>query len=108
MPREPAKDGWVVLRDPEDNGPNLSFQGHDKVHAAGVGFISTSIPRIRKPKLSDWSLWERSDILGGIVLETTSLCLRTREALSSASCRRQTCRAVGAEAPTLSPTAANG
>jgi len=27
VPREPAKDGWVVLRDPEDKGPNLSFQG---------------------------------------------------------------------------------
>ena len=30
VPREPAKDGWVVLRDPEDRGPNLSFQGRDK------------------------------------------------------------------------------
>ena len=27
VPREPAKDGWVILRDPEDKGPNLSFQG---------------------------------------------------------------------------------
>ena len=26
LPREPAKDGWVVLRDPEHKGPNLSFQ----------------------------------------------------------------------------------
>ena len=45
------------------------------VHAAGVGFISTSIPRTSKPKLSDWSLWGRGDIPGGIVLETTSLLL---------------------------------
>src|SRR5215510_11380218 len=30
VPREPAKDGWVVLRDPEDKGPNLSFQGRDR------------------------------------------------------------------------------
>ena len=29
-PREPAKDGWVVLRDREDKGPNLSFQGRDR------------------------------------------------------------------------------
>jgi len=28
--REPAKDGWVVLRDPEDKGPNLSFQGRER------------------------------------------------------------------------------
>jgi|SRR6516162_4961318 hypothetical protein len=25
VPREPAKDGWVVLRDPEGKGPNLSL-----------------------------------------------------------------------------------
>jgi len=30
VPREPAKDGWVVLRDPEEKGPNLSFQGRDR------------------------------------------------------------------------------
>ena len=29
-PREPAKDGWVVLGDPEHKGPNLSFQGRDR------------------------------------------------------------------------------
>ena len=28
--REPAKDSWVVFRDPEDEGPNLSFQGRDR------------------------------------------------------------------------------
>ena len=39
------------------------------VHAAGVGFISTSTQRTNKPKLSDWSLWERGDIPGGIVLD---------------------------------------
>jgi catechol 2,3-dioxygenase-like lactoylglutathione lyase family enzyme len=26
VPREPASGGWVVLRDPERKGPNLSFQ----------------------------------------------------------------------------------
>jgi hypothetical protein len=26
VPRRPAKDGWVVLRDPDGKGPNLSFQ----------------------------------------------------------------------------------
>jgi catechol 2,3-dioxygenase-like lactoylglutathione lyase family enzyme len=25
VPREPASDGWVVLRDPEGRGPNLSL-----------------------------------------------------------------------------------
>ena len=25
VPREPAKGGWVVLRDPEGRGPNVSF-----------------------------------------------------------------------------------
>src|SRR5215469_14791869 len=47
------------------------------VHTAGVGFIWTSTPPTSKPKLSDWLLWERDDISGGNVLETTSLYLRT-------------------------------
>ena len=108
VPREPAKDGWVVLRDPEDKGPICHSRVATGVHAAGVGFISTSTPRTSKPKLSDWSLWERGDIPGGIVLETTSLCLRTREAPSSASCRRPTCRAIRAKTDTPRPTAGNG
>jgi hypothetical protein len=29
VPREPARDGWVVLRDPEGKGPNLSFQARN-------------------------------------------------------------------------------
>jgi len=31
--REPASDGWVVLRDPEGRGPNLSFQARDRARA---------------------------------------------------------------------------
>ena len=58
MPREPAKAGWVVLRDPEDKGPNLSFQGRDqgglkrrwtKVDAAGTS-NSTNV-RLTRQKL---------------------------------------------------------
>ena len=30
VPRGPAKDGWVVLRDPDGKGPNLSFQLREK------------------------------------------------------------------------------
>ncbi len=30
VPREPATGGWVVLRDPQGKGPNLSFQGRDR------------------------------------------------------------------------------
>jgi hypothetical protein len=26
VPREPAADGWIVLRDPNGRGPNLSVQ----------------------------------------------------------------------------------
>src|SRR5919201_1408464 len=26
VPREPARDGWVVLRDPQARGPNVSLQ----------------------------------------------------------------------------------
>jgi hypothetical protein len=31
VPREPVKDGWVVLRDPEGRGPNVSLnRGREK------------------------------------------------------------------------------
>lgn len=29
VPRAPARGGWVVLRDPEGKGPNLSFQARE-------------------------------------------------------------------------------
>ena len=29
-PREPASGGWVVLRDPKERGPNLSFQAREQ------------------------------------------------------------------------------
>jgi catechol 2,3-dioxygenase-like lactoylglutathione lyase family enzyme len=29
-PREPAKGGWVVLRDPDGKGPNVSFQAREQ------------------------------------------------------------------------------
>ena len=42
------------------------------------------------------------------MLKTTSLCLRTREAPSSASCRRPTCRAIRTDADRPTPTVGNG
>ena len=30
VPRAPAQGGWVVLRDPEERGPNLSFQARQE------------------------------------------------------------------------------
>lgn len=30
VPREPARGGWVVLRDPTGRGPNLSFQARER------------------------------------------------------------------------------
>lgn len=30
VPREPASEGWVVLRDPNGKGPNLSLQARDR------------------------------------------------------------------------------
>lgn len=30
VPREPAKGGWVVLRDPKGRGPNISLNLHPK------------------------------------------------------------------------------
>ncbi len=34
VPREPARGGWVVLRDPQGRGPNLSLNRVDKKRAA--------------------------------------------------------------------------
>ena len=45
VPREPAKDGWVVLRDPEDKGPTLSFQGRDRRPRNRSWLHSTSTAR---------------------------------------------------------------
>ncbi len=30
VPREPARGGWVVLRDPSGRGPNMSFQAREQ------------------------------------------------------------------------------
>ena len=35
VPREPAADGWIVLRDPNGRGPNLSFQAREKPSGKG-------------------------------------------------------------------------
>ena len=29
-PREPARDGWIVLRDPKKHSPNISFQARER------------------------------------------------------------------------------
>src|SRR5215831_12359754 len=64
--------GWFSVTQ-RTKVPICHFRVAIGVHAAGVGFTSTSTPPTSKPKLSDWSLWERDDIPGGIVLETTVL-----------------------------------
>lgn len=38
-PRNPAKDGWVVLRDPSGRGPNMSFQQVPEKRAGKRGKI---------------------------------------------------------------------
>jgi hypothetical protein len=38
VPREPAREGWIVLRDPNGRGPNLSFQARDR-RAAGRSWL---------------------------------------------------------------------
>ena len=94
VPREPAKDSWVVLRDPEDKGPNLSFQGRD-----------------RRPRSRSWlhldlyTADQQAEVERLVVLGAQRypwryragddfIVLGTREAPSSASCRRPACRAI--------------
>jgi len=31
VPREPGRDDWIVLSDPEGKGPNLSFQRYEGI-----------------------------------------------------------------------------
>ena len=49
LPRQPARDGWVVLRDPEGKGPNLSFQAR-ATRRGETGFIWISTPTGRRRK----------------------------------------------------------
>jgi hypothetical protein len=46
VPREPAADGWLVLRDPNGRGPNLSFQAREKPSEGEVGCTLISIRTI--------------------------------------------------------------
>src|SRR5438552_4024926 len=74
VPREPAKGGWVVLRDPQGKALTCRSRGGIGVREAVVGFTWTSILRISTPRLSGWWPWGRGDILGGIERGPTSLC----------------------------------
>src|SRR5262249_58041377 len=64
VPREPRKaDGWFSVTQ-HIMAPICRSRLAIGVHAAEVGFTSTSTPRTSKPKLDDWLLWERGDIRG--------------------------------------------
>jgi hypothetical protein len=39
VPREPAHDGWVVLRDPNGKGQTYLFRPERRAHRDAVGFI---------------------------------------------------------------------
>ena len=39
IPRSPANDGWVVIRDPNEKGPNMSFQQVSEKRAGKRGRI---------------------------------------------------------------------
>ena len=41
-PRRPARGGWVVLRDPEGRGPNISL---DRIPKPGSSAVAGSDPR---------------------------------------------------------------
>ena len=49
IPKEPAKDGWVILRDPEGRSPNLSLdKAHDEERLG-----STRCPRLHLDLYAD-------------------------------------------------------
>ncbi len=54
--REPAKDGWVVLRDPEGRGPNLSLDRAPERRSGKRSWLHlTSIRTTQKTKSTDSS-----------------------------------------------------
>src|SRR5215467_10722133 len=100
VPREPAKDGWAVLRDPRGQGPNLSFQGRD-----------------RRPRSRSWlhldlyTADQQAEVERLVALGARRYPWRYRagddfivledpEAPSSASSRRPTCRVIRATTDT--------
>jgi hypothetical protein len=54
-PREPEKDGWVVLRDPEGRSPNVSLESGSRspssLSASPAGFTWTSTRPTRRARL---------------------------------------------------------
>jgi hypothetical protein len=46
-PREPAKSGWAVLRDPEGKGPNLSLDQVLEKRSCNPRLISASARNIK-------------------------------------------------------------
>src|SRR5215468_2708853 len=92
--------GREVLRDPEGKGPNLSFQSRDRRPRSRSWLHLDLYTREQQAEV------ERLVALGArrypwrYRAGDDSLCLRTREAPSSASWKRPTCRAIRAEADT--------
>src|SRR5688572_22899738 len=71
VPREPASDGWVVLRDPQGRAQACPFRRESGARADEAGCISISTRAIRKWTSSGCWRWEHAAIRGSIDLAPT-------------------------------------
>ena len=62
VPREPAADGWIVLRDPNGRGPNLSFQAREKKRKSKKQQNRESAISRKQPLLFSSKQWESSSL----------------------------------------------
>jgi catechol 2,3-dioxygenase-like lactoylglutathione lyase family enzyme len=53
VPREPAKDGWVVLRDPEGRNPNVSLDQNPEKRLGRSRFARTRANRLHLDLYTD-------------------------------------------------------
>ena len=66
IPREPAKDGWIVLCDPNGTKPNISLNRVPGNAQAGIDCILTSTLTTKMLRWSDYSRLVQIGISGDI------------------------------------------
>jgi len=88
VPKAPPKGGWVILRDPEGKGPNVSLdKAHGKERLRSTRdrvCTSISTPTTKKARLRDCLESERLAIRRRIILKMTSEFWKIPTATSSA------------------------
>lgn len=89
VPREPAKGGWVVLRDPHGQGPNISLDKYPEKRTGKRSRVHLDLyTEDREGEVERLLNLEPAGIRGGTALEPISSSWKTQTAISSASSKR--------------------